>query len=144
MWGDSVIFICISLMISNMEHLFNQAPLGYLYIFSWTSLFRFSSLFLIGVFELLYLVELNCLPILDINPWLVTSFANISPHSVDFLYVQSMVSFAVQKLLNLIRFYLFIFAFLCLRWQILKNWYNLYQRVFYVLVYKFYDFRSFI
>ena len=96
-----------------MEHLFIH--LLVICIYSLGHLYLGSPLFLIGVFELLYLVELNCLHILDINAWLVTSFANISPHSVDFLYVQSMVSFAVQKLLNLIRFYLFIFAFLCLR-----------------------------
>ena len=49
---------------------------------------------------------------LDINPLSVISFANISSPSVVCLLVLSMVSFAVQKLVSLIRFYLFIFAFI--------------------------------
>ena len=46
------------------------------------------------------------------NPVSVISFANISSHSVDCLFVLSMVSFAVQKLSNLMRSHLFIFAFI--------------------------------
>ena len=49
---------------------------------------------------------------LDINPLLIISFANIFSHSVGCLFVSSMVSFAVQKLLGLIRSHLFIFAFI--------------------------------
>ena len=40
----------------------------------------------------------------------VTSFVNIFSHSVGCLFVWLMVSFAVQKLLSLIRSYLFIFV----------------------------------
>ena len=56
---------------------------------------------------------------LDINPSLVISFANIFSHSVDCLFILLMVSFAVQKLLSVIRSYLFIFAFIapCFRRQ---------------------------
>ena len=50
--------------------------------------------------------------ILDINPLSVILFANIFSHLVGCLFVLSMVSFAVQKLLNLIRSQLFIFAFI--------------------------------
>ena len=49
---------------------------------------------------------------LDINPLLVISFANIFSHSVGCFFVLSMVSFAVQKLLSLIRSHLLIFAFI--------------------------------
>ena len=42
----------------------------------------------------------------------VTSFANIFSHSVGCLYVLFMVSFAVQRLLSLIRSHLFIFVFI--------------------------------
>ena len=49
--------------------------------------------------------------IYDINPLFVISFTNIFSHSVDSFLILSMVSFAVQKLLSLIRFRLFIFAF---------------------------------
>ena len=39
-----------------------------------------------------------------------SSFANIFSHSVDCLFILSVVSFAVQELLSLIRFHLFTFA----------------------------------
>ena len=52
----------------------------------------------------------SCLYILDINPLLVISSANILSHSVGCLFILLMVSFAVQKLLSLIRSHLFIFA----------------------------------
>ena len=56
---------------------------------------------------------MNCLYVLDINPLSVTSLANIFSHSVgwDFFWF-ALVSFAVQKLLNLIRCYLFTFIFI--------------------------------
>ena len=53
---------------------------------------------------------MSCLYILDIHPLSVMSFASIFPHSVGYLFILSVVSFAVQKLLNLIRSHLFIFA----------------------------------
>ena len=42
----------------------------------------------------------------------VASFANIFSHSVGCLFVLFVVSFAVQKLLSLIRSHLFIFVFI--------------------------------
>ena len=54
---------------------------------------------------------MSCLYILEINPLSVDSFANIFSHSVGCLFVLFMVSFAVYKLLSLIRSYLFMFAF---------------------------------
>ena len=53
---------------------------------------------------------MSCLYILEIKPWSVTSFANIFSHSLDSLFTLFMVSFAVQKLVSLIRSHLFIFA----------------------------------
>ena len=41
----------------------------------------------------------------------VASFANIFSHSVSCLFILFMVSFAVQKLVHLIRSHLFIFVF---------------------------------
>ena len=55
---------------------------------------------------------MSCLYILDINSLLVASFANIFSHSISCLLFLLVVSFAVQTLLNLIRFHLFIFAFI--------------------------------
>ena len=49
---------------------------------------------------------------LVINPLLVTLFANIFSHSVGCLFIFSVVSFVVQKLSNIIRSHLLIFAFI--------------------------------
>ena len=49
---------------------------------------------------------------LDINSLLVISFANVFSRSVGCLFTLLMISFAVQKLLSLVRSHLFIFAFI--------------------------------
>ena len=54
---------------------------------------------------------MSCLYILYVNP-LSVSFVNIFYHSVGYLFILSMVFFAVPKLLSLIRSHLFIFAIL--------------------------------
>ena len=54
---------------------------------------------------------MSCLYILEINPLSITLFANIFSHSVGCLFILFMVSFAVQKLLSLIRSHLFVFVF---------------------------------
>ena len=55
---------------------------------------------------------MNCLYILEINPLSVSSLANIFSHSVGCLFILFMISFAMQKLLNLIRSCLFVFVFI--------------------------------
>ena len=55
---------------------------------------------------------MSCLYILEINPLLAASFADISPHSMGCLFILSTASFPVQKLLHLIRSHLFIFGFI--------------------------------
>ena len=55
---------------------------------------------------------MSCLCILEINPLSVISFANIFFHSEGCLFILFMVSFAVQKLLCLIKSHLFIFGFI--------------------------------
>ena len=55
---------------------------------------------------------MSCLYILKIHPLSVVSFAIILLHSVHCLFTLLMVSFAVQKLLSLIRFHLFTFVFI--------------------------------
>ena len=74
-------------------------------------LFRFSAHFLIGLFIFLTQSCMRCSYILEINPLLVASFANIFSHSVGGLFILFMVSYAVQKLLSLSRSHLFIFVF---------------------------------
>ena len=86
-------------------------PAGHLYVFLGKCLFRSSHL-LIRLFGFLILSCMSCLYILDINPLSAISFANIFSHSVSCLFVLSVVSFAVQKLLSLISPHLFAFAFI--------------------------------
>ena len=74
----------------------------------------FSSLahFLIGSFNFLELSCRSCLYIFEISCLSVASFAIIFSHSEGCLFTFLIVPFVVQKLLILIRFHLFIFAFI--------------------------------
>ena len=74
----------------------------------------FSSLarFLTGLFIFLELSCRSCLYIFEINSLSVASFAIIFSHSEGCLFTLLIVSFDVQKLLRLIRSYLFIFPFI--------------------------------
>ena len=67
--------------------------------------------FLIGLFVFLALSCMSCLYILEINPLSVVSFAIIFSHSEGCLFTLFIVSFAVQKLLNLIRSHCLLFFF---------------------------------
>ena len=75
-------------------------------------LFRSFSYFLIGLFVFLALSCMICLYIFAINPLLVVSFAIIFSHSEGCLFTLLVVSFAMQKLLSLIRSHLFTFVFI--------------------------------
>ena len=55
---------------------------------------------------------MSCFYTLEINPLSVASFANIFSWAVGCLFILSMVSFAVKKLLSLSRSHLFIFVFI--------------------------------
>ena len=68
--------------------------------------------FLIGSFIFLELSYRSCLHIFEINSLSVASFAIIFSYSEGCLFTLLIVSFVVQKLLILIRFHLFIFAFI--------------------------------
>ena len=59
---------------------------------------------------LFIILILSYLQILETNPLLVILFENIFSHSVDCLFILFLVSFAMQKMLSLIRSYLFIFV----------------------------------
>ena len=74
-------------------------------------LFRSFSHFLIGLFVFLTLSYMSYLYILEMNPLSVVSFAVFS-HSEGCLFTLLIVSFAVQKLLSLIRSHLFTFVFI--------------------------------
>ena len=75
-------------------------------------LFRSFSHFLIELFVFLALSCMSCLYILEINPLSAVSFAIVFSHSEGFLFTLLIVSFAVQKLLSLIRSHLFAFVFI--------------------------------
>ena len=76
-------------------------------------LFRSFSHFLIGLFVFLIVSCMSCLYILEINPTLsVVSFVIIFSHSEGCLFTLFIVSFAVQKFLNLIRSHVFTFIFI--------------------------------
>ena len=54
---------------------------------------------------------MSCLYILEVNPFLVASFANTFSHSVGCLFVSFMpCSYAMQKFSSLIRSHLFTFV----------------------------------
>jgi len=61
---------------------------------------------------------------LHINPLLIILFENIFSYSVDFLFILSLISFALQKLLAFcfkLPFVYFCFCFTCLRRYIQKK-----------------------
>ena len=66
--------------------------------------------FLIGLAVFLVLSCMSCLYTLEINSLSVVSFAIIFSHSEGCLFTLLIVSFAVQKLLSLIRSHLLIFV----------------------------------
>ena len=76
---------------------------------------------LIGFFIFLALSYMSSLHILEINPLSVVSFVVIFSYSRGCLFTLLITSFAVQKLLSLIRFHLFTFLFMSVTHVILNG-----------------------
>ena len=91
----------------NIFHVF----VSHLYVFLEKCLFGSFSNFMIG-FVFLVLSCMSCLYILEINRLSLVSFAIIFSNSEGCLFALLIASFAVQKLLILIRPHLFTFVFI--------------------------------
>ena len=120
-----VVLVCISLIISNVEHLFMCllpiciSPLE-------KCLFRSSVHFCCYC----WVTWAVCI-YWKLSPWWLLQLQIIFSHSVSCFFILLTICFAAQKLLSFIRSYLFIFGFIPIAFlDLRKHWWHLCQRMF--------------
>ena len=139
--------ICISLIMSEAEHLSFHVFISHLYVFfGEMSVQVFCPLF-DWVVRFSGIGCMSCLYILKINSLSVASLAIIFSHSEGYLFTLLIVSFIVQKLLSLIRSHLFIFVFISITLrdgsQRILLWFMT-ESVLPVFLQEFYSFWSYV